>query len=153
MRTFLIILPLMILFGGCAHKSAFESFKISPEQARSEDMMQSSKIENNGKVIGIVSAVYLNKVEPKIYKSEEVFYITVYVKKDFSQNLEFYLNKQKPLSVQKLSPANKFTKLTGINADWFRYYLVKFKRQNSLLRLVVTNKTGTSQALIFHKDE
>jgi hypothetical protein len=153
MKTFLTIFAFTVVIAGCAHKSAFESFNISKEQERSEDLIQSSKIKSDDKTIGIVSAVYLNKIKPDKFKENEYFYIASFVKKEYPQNLGFYLNKHKALNVKELNTTNEFTSLMQIDADWYRYYLVSFKKEGSLLRLEVKNQAGSSQPMLFNKEE
>jgi len=153
MRSFLIILILAIVFSGCAHKSAFEEFNISKEQELSENVIQSSKIENATNVIGIVSAIYLNKVRPKVYKNSEFFYISLYIRKEYSQKVAFLLNDKKAISVEELNATNEFITLTSNKAKWLKYYKVVFNKENNLLRLEVKNKEGSSKVMVFQKDE
>ncbi|WP_297441223.1 hypothetical protein [Sulfurimonas sp.] len=153
MRTFFIFFALTVIFSACAHKSAFEDFNITKEQALSEDVIQSSKIQTEDKVIGIVSAIYLNKVRAKKYKDNEFFYISLYIKKEYSQDVNFLLNNKKPIKVEKLNAKNEFISLTSSKAQWLRYYKLVFPKESNLLRLEVKSKEGSSGKMIFKKEE
>jgi hypothetical protein len=143
----------MVLFNGCAHKSAFEDFNITREQELSEDIIQSSKIEKNNYIDGIVTAIYLNKVRPKIYKKHEYFYIYMYRKDVKRYKVSFFLNSKQSIKVTELDNPNKFTSLTSANAQWLQYYLVEFNEGNNILNLQIKSKGGNSTNLIFKKDE
>jgi len=152
MKTFLITILFMFTFEGCSTKNAFSSFKITPEQEKSEDNIQSSKIKNGEIVDGLVTAIYLNQVVPETYQENEYFYIYLYTKHD-NDNIKFLLNENAPLKVEELESDNMFTHLTSFKAEWSRYYLVAFKVEDTNLSFSVKNAQFSSNKLIFEKEE
>ncbi|QOP43603.1 hypothetical protein FJR45_06420 [Sulfurimonas sediminis] len=129
MKFLLPILLLLLTFLGCAQKNAFERFHLKNSQELAEDNLQSSKIVNTkAEVVAIVTAVYLNKTDPKIYKDYEYFYLYLY-KKNKKSKVEFYLNDTPAILVEKLPVQNEFTALTSFHAKWNKYYLVGFTKQ------------------------
>jgi len=151
MKTFLIIILFMFAFHGCSNRNAFSSFKITVEQEKAEDNMQSSKIKNGEIIDGLVTAIYLNKVVSKTYKENEYFYIYLYTKHDNS-NIKFLLNGNAPLKVEELESQNMFTHLTSFNAEWSKYYLVAFKVEDANLSFSVKNAQFSSNELLFEKE-
>ena len=164
MKFTLTILTFSLLFLGCANKNAFDKFNMQPDQELSAASLQNAKIKSGENVAGVVSVIYLNEVYPKIYNSNEYFYIYLYVK-DKTQmhnpntlddvNLTVKLNGKMPVKVKELSNNNKFSHLVSVNSDWNRYYLVAFEEEekSSSLSLVVENGQSSSDALIYQKDE
>lgn len=152
MKNILIILVLPLLMMGCAQKNAFSLFELSKKQERSENSIQSSKIKNAQEANGVVSVVYLNAIEPKLYRDAEYFYIYYYVKSG-AEELSFTLNNRAPLEIEKLKSINRFTELTNSNSEWQEYYLVKFEEQGDILNIRVLNAEFSSESLKFEKDE
>jgi len=152
MKTFLIIILFMFAFDGCSTKNAFSSFKITLEQEKSEDNIQSSKIKDGEIIDGLVTAIYLNKVIPQTYKENEYFYVYLYTKHN-NDNIKFLLNGNEALKVEELEAENIFTYLTSFKADWSRYYLVAFKAEDANLSFSVKNAQFSSNELIFEKEE
>jgi len=151
MKTFLLILTLTITFLGCSHNNAFDRFEITPEQELSEDNIQSTKIKKGDLVKGIMTAVYLNKVHPKLYNNGEYFYISFYVE-DQNQSLDFFLNEIPAIMVEELERKNEFTELTSFKAEWQKYYLVGFKKQDNVLNISVQSDQFSAESLKFLKD-
>jgi len=137
MKLLLPILFLLITFLGCAQKNAFERFHLTASQELAEDNIQSSKVVNQkAEVVGIVSAVYLNKINPKLYKNYEYFYIYFYDKNE-NDTIGFSLNGMPALLAEKLPVRNEFTKLTSYHSKWNSYYLVGFAKQERTLHLKI----------------
>ncbi len=151
MKFLLPILLLMITFWGCAQKNAFERFHISESQELAEDNIQSSKVINEkAEVVGIITAVYLNKIDPKLYSDHEYFYVYLYAK-DKNDAINFSLNGMPALLAEELSAQNEFTALTSFKSKWNKYYLVGFAKQQGTLNLKV--QIGkSSAALVFKQD-
>ena len=152
MKTFLIIILFMLTFDGCSTKNAFSNFKITPEQEKCEDNMQSSKIKDGKIVDGLVTAIYLNRVVPQTYKENEYFYVYLYTKHN-NDNIKFLLNGNRALRVEELEAENMFTHLTSFKAEWSRYYLVAFKAEDANLSFSVQNAQFSSNKLVFEKEE
>jgi hypothetical protein len=137
MKFLLPILLLMIISSGCAQKNAFKRFQLSDTQELAEDNLQSSKIMNEkAEVIGVVTAVYLNKINPKLYNDYEYFYIYLYAKEK-NDAIRFSLNGIPSLLQEELPAQNEFTTLTAFNSKWNKYYLVGFAKQQGTLNLKI----------------
>ena len=152
MKTFLIILSLTVLFGGCAQQNAFEKFELTATKERSEDNIQSFKIKRGEEVAGIFNVVYLNKVLPNLYKENEYFYVYYYMK-DKNATVHFELNGEPSLLREELPVQNEFTYLTSFEAPWSKYYLLGFKKQENVLKLSIYSNTAASATVEFVKDK
>jgi hypothetical protein len=152
MKTFLIILTFAFTFLACSHNNAFDRFKISHERELSEESIQSSKMLKGQESGGVVSAIYLNRVYPEVYKNGEYFYIYLYLEKEGS-DIEFDLNNIPATTVKELNSTNAYTKLTSFDAEWNKYYLVEFKEQGDELNLSVKNDQFSSPPLKYLKDQ
>jgi hypothetical protein len=152
MKTFLITLLFIVLFGGCAQQNAFEKFKLSHVRELSENSIKSLKIKDGQRVAGIVNVVYLNKVLPKVYKDYEYFYVYYYIK-DHNETASFTLNAKEPLLREELKNNNEFSYLTSFNAPWSKYYLLGFKKEGNKLDLKIQTSKGASATLQFVKDK
>ncbi|WP_457743984.1 hypothetical protein [Sulfurimonas sp.] len=152
MKIYLIILILTILFNGCAHKSAFEDFNLTKKQELSEDVLRSLKIEKNGVVEGIITALYLNNIDKVHYKNNEFFYIYMYTT-DQNSSISFLLNSKKAINIEQLQNPNKFTHLTNVDAKWLKYYLIEFKKEVGNLKFQIVTDNNTSNVLLFKQEE
>lgn len=157
MKTFLILTIILTIFTNCSEKNAFSNFNITPNQEKSEDSLQSSKLFNHDTMQGIVSAVYLNSVMPKEYNDKEYFYIYVYTKNP-NEKLEFFLNGIEANSIKELKVKNKFSNLTSFAGKWQKYYLVSFDTQGDKLSLItksskVSENEFSSKPMLFQKDD
>ena len=152
MKNFLLITLILALFTGCSSSNAFSKFNLTPEQAKSENSILSSKIHFKGKTVGIISALYLNQVFPKVYNENAWFYVSVYTKNS-EDNLNFFLNGEKTLSIKKLHAENKFSNLISLNENWKTYYLLQFKQPSNALSFVAKNSLYSSDALIYTKED
>ncbi|MDF1879374.1 hypothetical protein JHD46_06955 [Sulfurimonas sp. SAG-AH-194-C20] len=150
MKTFLTINILLLLFSACSYDNAFSRFNISEKRAKSEESIVSSKIYNAKSIAGVMSCVYLNKIDPEEYKDGEYFYIYLY-QKDINLKINFTLNDINASQVKELTANNKFTVLTDSNLTWQKYYLVKFKHQDSNLTLIAKFSSFESDAIVFQK--
>jgi len=151
MKFLLPILLLMITFGGCAQKNAFERFHISKSQELAEDTIWSSKVVNEkAEVVGIVTAVCLNKIDAKLYSDHEYFYVYLYAKNK-NDAINFSLNGMPALLAEELPTENEFTTLTSFKSKWNKYYLVGFAKQQGTLNLKV--QIGKSSATLTFKQD
>lgn len=152
MKTFLTINIILLFLNACSYDNAFSRFELSQKKAKSEESIVSSKIYNDKEVLGIVSCVYLNVVNPKRYQDSEYFYIYIYLK-DKSLTPTFVLNDINSSSVQKLYRENEFALLTSSKVAWQDYYLVKFPKQDGHLVFKVKLGAFSSDPSSFEKDE
>ncbi len=163
MKYILILTSFFILFIGCADKNAFSKFDMQKAQELSASNSQSSKVKTKENIDGIVSAIYLNKVYPNTYTTNEYFYVYLYLKDEKEMynpnsvndvNLTIKLNNKLPIKVKKLSNKNKFSHLSSVENEWRRYYLVAFEKdEKSELSLVLESGQSVSDKLMFQKDE
>ena len=152
MKFLYTIAFLLVTFQGCAQKNAFERFHITPAQELTEENIQSLKIINEKMdVVGVATAVYLNKVEPKVYKKYEYFYIYLY-NKNKNEQATFSLNGVPAFIAENLSANNEFTHLTSFKSKWNNYYFVKFQKQDGILHLKVSLGKNSS-TFLFKKDQ
>ena len=151
MKFLFAILFLTITFLGCAQKNAFERFHISEFQELAEENIQSNKIINEkAEVVGIVTAVYLNKIDSQVYNNYEYFYVYLYAK-DKNDAIRFFLNDTPALLEEELSPKNEFTTLTSFESKWNKYYLVGFAKQKGTLHLSI--QIGKSSTVLLFKQD
>jgi hypothetical protein len=152
MKTFVIILFMMILFGGCAQQNAFEKFNLSSTKELSEDSIQSLKMKSGDKIAGIVNVIYLNKVLPNDYKDNEYFYVYYYMKEN-NATVTFTLNGEPSMLREELPAENEFSYLTSFRAPWSKYYLLGFKKQGNLLKLSINANRAANATMTFVKDK
>jgi hypothetical protein len=153
MKIYFIILILPILFSACAHKSAFDDFNITKKQELSEEQLQNAKIQDTNATTGLVSALYLNKIDNKKFHDKEYFYIALYIQNIKENKIEFLLNSKEALNVKQLPNPNQFTNLTDVDAKWLEYYLVVFKKEKGELKLQIKDNNSSSRVLLFKQEE
>ncbi len=151
MKNFLLITLILALFTGCSSSNAFSRFKLTQRQAESENSILSAKIYSSDTTVGLVSTLYLNQVFPDIYKKDESFYVSLYIK-DGVKDLHFLLNGEEAIKVKELQKANEFSSLLSSKENWKRYYLVEFSKQGKKLSFVAKTKHYKSDALIYEKE-
>jgi len=151
MQKLLLISLISLIFFGCAHESAFDRFEMSVEQERSEESIQSTKIMDKNGSVGVVTALYLNKTYPDLFKDAEYFYIYLNIDADID-DIEFILDGYPSLLIEELESKNAYTKLTKFDAEWKHYYLVGFKEGGESLRLQIKNREATSSTMTFKKE-
>ena len=167
MRFFLhvsLILTTFLLFLGCAKTNAFSRFHLSTEKEHAISSLRSSKISRENDLLGVVSSIYLNEVNPKKYSGMEYFLVEVYTKnKDRLYNpnsvnegeIVLKLNDELPIKIKKLDQENEFVELMAFdNKSWKSYYLVAFKESKSnKLSLILQDGNFGSLPLIYQKNE
>jgi len=138
MRFFLII-SIIITFIGCSNNNAFDRFNMSKERERSEENIQSTKLTDKELVIGIATAVHLNKAYPELYNNAEYFYIYLNIDGE-PEDTVFELNGSNSMLIEELNSTNEFTQLTHFDANWKHYYLVGFQKEQGKLELLIKNR-------------
>jgi len=161
----LITFAILASLSGCSSKNAFTKFNMNKDQELSVSSLLSSKIKSkkDGKIDGVVSAIYLNEIYPDSYNNNEYFFVYLFLKnkkkmhdpKDFDKlDLSLRLNGELPIKIKQLENKNKFSHLTFIKSDWNRYYLVAFKKQNKTsISLVLESDQSFSDQLEYQKDK
>lgn len=154
MKIVLSLLTIISLFTACVDKNGFDNFHFTPEQEQWHNNEISSKIQDQTGFQGAISAVYLNKVMPTLYKGGEYFYVTLYLK-DATQKISFTLNDQLSIFKEELPSNNEFKTFTNDANKWTKYYIVGFMEQKGIdtLSLEAKNNGISSSKMIFKKDE
>ena len=152
MKTFLIIVFLLMVFNACSTKNAYSSLKITPFQEKSEENTLSSKIQYKDTIDGLVTAIYLNALEPETYDGEEYFYVYLYTKTN-NDDIKFLLNDKEATKVEELKAENIFSHLSKFKTDWSQYYLVSFIKEDENLSFQVQNDKFSSDKLLFQRAE
>lgn len=152
MKNFLLITLIFAFFTGCSSSNAFSRFNLTPEQAKSENSILSSKIHSSNKIVGVVSAVYLNQVLPKTYNKNESFYVSFYTK-NAVKDLKFFLNAKEAIKIKELESDNEFSSILASKEDWKKYYFVEFSKQGEKLSFVAQTKRYKSDALVYKKED
>ena len=153
MKYITIIFISILFLNGCSKNNAFDDFGLDLRQELSINSLQTSKIKNKHQIDGIFSAIYLNKIYPKLFNYNEYFFIYYYAKSD-TKNLILKLNGAKPIKIKKLPAKNRFSKLSGIENEWSSYLLVAFKKQNKdTIGLFLENNQFSSDLLVYQKDQ
>ncbi|MFT7859591.1 MAG: hypothetical protein ABXS93_01515 [Sulfurimonas sp.] len=154
MKTVLTLITTLTFLTGCVDKNGFDNFNFTPKQEHWENNQVTTKIESETQIDGTISAVYLNKVMPELYKNGEYFYVSLYLK-DESVKLSFSLNAQNSLLQEKLKNNEEFQQFDKNTNRWNSYYIVGFAEQKDVesLRLEAKGVNLTSGKMIFKKDE
>ena len=152
MKSILNALFFTILLAACSHQNAFTKFNLNKEQELGMSSLKSSKIIANNKVRGVISAIYLNEVDPNQFNENEYFYIFTYLK-DSSEDITLTLNQKSAIKIEKLSNENRFSHLCSIKNEWNRYYLVTFaKEKKDTLKLILQTSNGSKASLVYKKE-
>jgi len=154
MKTFLLIPLVVTLFQACSSQSAFSHFDITQEQAKSEEIIQSSKITQKQDIVGVVTTLYLNPIDSEKYEKYEYFYVTLYLKKN-EKYVKFLLNGEEATESKLLPNKNNFSKLLHETPLWSKNYLLLFPKREgeSVLRFKIESKDASSQEMHFNRDE
>ena len=144
-KSFIVFCVLFLVIG-CADKNAFSKFNVSKEKEIALDNIRFAKIEDKGKIKGIISVIYLNRIFPKKYK-QETFYISMYLKNEkLYDKMKIFLNEKESINITKLPPNNRYSYLTDIDNKWNNYFLVKFSQvdtKNLKLKFDFSDKLTT----------
>lgn len=156
MKTVTFLIITIILFTSCVDKNGFSNFNFTPQQEQWENNQVNSKIQDQEHTEGMITAVYLNKVMPDLYKGGEYFYLIVYLK-DSRKRLSFTLNGQLSILEDELEENDRtlFQNFTKNSGKWNRYYIVGFSEQEDkdTLSLQAKSNVLSSEQMVFKKDE
>jgi len=148
---YLFLICIALLFNSCSSRNAFTQFNLSKKQELSISSLKSVEIKSKGKLLGLLSVIYLNELKLDENNQYENFYLERYIKnKNLKDNkINITLNGVKPIIVEKLKYNNRFSKFIAIHNRWKDYYLVKFKKEigEGNLKLIYKN----AQPLIYKK--
>jgi hypothetical protein len=131
MRTWLFPLLPLLLFSACSRHSAFEYFtRLDSREERAVMNLQRVTLNENNRTTALISTIYLNPVDPGLYKSGEFFLVALYDRR--GKSLESYtvtLNGQAPAGLVSLDENCSLRALMPLNNPWNGYYELVFKSQ------------------------
>jgi len=165
MKFFLNIVVLAIFLSACSHQNAFSKFNMDKQEEFSVSNSQTSKIKFKKNIKGVLSAIYLNEVNPSSFHGNEYFYVYLYLKdknevNDLNDSIfnnviksALTLNGQLPIELRQLPRENEFSHLTSIKNKWNKYYLVTFKKNVKKLNLVFKQGEFSSEVLTYQKEK
>ena len=151
MKYFLITITSLILLSGCSYQNAFSKFEMSKKEELLASNTQSSKIVSKKATEGIVTAIYLNNVDPKHREPHEIFLVSVYMKNS-DHNYNFKLNGLLAVDILELSNIEFYSDFIKNPREWDTYYLVKFKKSKRKINFTLEGNKFTSSALHYLKD-
>ena len=162
MRSLLFAIFALALFTGCSNTTAFDFFKKDAAYEKAIDNLQTGTIVKSFETEVILSTIYLNRVYPEKYNDGEYFFVAIYLRDDvrlyFKSGLNnkkytFTCNGRKPQETKMLQKDDELRLLMPITNEWNRYYLVKFKKQESKkLTLLLENDQYGSVVLAYRKE-
>jgi len=157
------VLTTLLVFCGCTTNNAFSRFHFTALKEQAVASLRTSKINLDNDVVGVVSSIYLNEVNPQKYNGMEYFYIAVYTKnKDtlsdpnsiVGSNMVVKLNDTLPMKIKKLDQKNEFEGLIALDNSWTSYYLVAFPpSQSDKLSFILQDGKFGSLPLVYQKNE
>ncbi len=161
MRFSILTLCLLIGFGGCAEKGAFDLFKMDESHERSVEQLRTGAIIESLETKALLSAIYLNPVYPQTYNDGEyfigAFYFTRGLRNVKKWDLDTFgytltLNGQNSTSMEELKESDPRRALIPVQNNWNKYYLIRFDSapEGNLTLVLENNQTG-SVALSYPK--
>lgn len=154
MRFSWIALSALLAFSGCAQKGAFDLFKMDEAHERAVEQLRSGTILLSLETKAIISSVYLNKIDPVMYKDGENFLVALYIDKDStaikdrdweSYGYSLMLNGLKATAVESLDEKDLRRSLIPVQNNWNRYFIIRFDPVvgDSLVLRLENNQTGS----------
>lgn len=154
MRFSLLAGAALLMFGGCASKSALDMFKMDAAHERSVEQLRSGTIIQSFETKAIVSSVYLNPIHPETYKDGEYFVGAFYFEKRIldvrqwdlkSHGYTLTLNNKAPTLFEELKEKDPRRLYIPVQNKWNKYYLIRFDSvtEPSLALRLENNQTGS----------
>lgn len=142
MRRLLIFAGMLLLTAGCSRDTAFEYFtKLDSTQERAVSNYRRVTLSDGNLTEAIVNVLYLNPVEPEMFRGNHYFFISLYDRD--KRPLEEYnltLNGEPPAGITMLDRNCSLSRLLPLNNPWTVYYEAVFKRlkdENLTLRFEI----------------
>ena len=163
MNYCLSLFMILLITSGCSKTTAFEHFKkLDAKQERAATSLQTASIVYKGHRTVIISAIYLNHTDPKVYDTNESFLIAFYAKdhsvlqaednNDSVPVCSLTLNNKPPLAVKLLEKTDPLRKLMPINNDWNSFYRIDYaKNSDNDLTLELSDDRSNTTSLLFKK--
>jgi len=163
MNYCLSLFMILLITSGCSKTTAFEHFKkLDTKQERAATSLQTASIVYKGQRTVIISAIYLNHTDPKVYDTNESFLVAFYAKdhsvlqaednNDSVPVCSLTLNNKPPLAVKLLEKTDPLRKLMPINNDWNSFYRIDYaKNSDNDLTLELSDDRSNTTSLLFKK--
>jgi len=130
MRTWLFPIILLVFLSACSRQTAFEYFtKLDSREERAVTNLQRVTLSEHNRTTALISTIYLNPVDPGLYKGQEFFFVALYDR--HGRDLEEYnvtLNGKAPVGLAKLDDNCSLRELMPLNNPWNGYYELVFKQ-------------------------
>ena len=142
----------VLILTGCSLQSRIDGPRLSKELEQTFDALRQAKVAKDGRIFGIVEAIYLNSDKTDSFCGEE-FYLILYPKsKALSAKPHFLLNDNVPLEARVVEGAKRFGIGLDTQSSWSRRYLLRFAPVSSKrLLLRVEFEGGVGATLAFEK--
>jgi len=129
MRTWLFPILLLLFFSACSRHTAFEYFtKLDSREERAVMNLQRITLDENNRTAALISTIYLNPVDPKLYSGQEFFFVALYDRRGKTlQEYNVTLNGKTPVGIAQLDANCSLRKLMPLNNPWNGYYELVFK--------------------------
>lgn len=161
MRFLSMAMIALIGFSGCAQKGTFDLFKMDEAHERAVEQLRTGAIIQSFETKALVSAIYLNPIDPQTYKDGEYFVGAVYFEKVnqdvkkwdlYTHGYTLTLNGAKPTLLEELKENDPRRALIPVQNNWNKYYFIRFDSvpEGALTLLLENNQTG-SVALSYQK--
>ncbi|RLA72368.1 MAG: hypothetical protein DRG24_03135 [Epsilonproteobacteria bacterium] len=165
MKVVLAGLTAVLIISGCSRTTAFTHFtKLDSMQERAVSTLQTASIFDGIHRKAIMSTIYLNHVDPNIYKLQETFLMALYLRDNKTLKLpnldetqamyQLTLNGIAPLEIRIVEKDDPLRRLMPINNDWNYFYTVEFAQsKEDNLTLTLENDQFDSVSLTYQKDD
>jgi hypothetical protein len=132
MRFWITPFFILIFFSACSRDTAFEYFtKLDSQKERAVVNLRRITLREQNETTALISIIYLNPVEPKLYIGRPNFLVALYDKRN--RTLDDYnitLNGQPSLGMTELDDNCSLRRLMPLDNPWNRYYQVIFPYQD-----------------------
>lgn len=130
---------LLALLSGCTQTTAFDFFTMESAYERAITQMRTATLADESQTKAVVSAVYLNRVEPETYYEGEYFFIALYSKKQCAlaepgskrPGFVLTLNGKAFIEASELDATHPLRSAMPVRNEWNRYFLVHYAAQET----------------------
>jgi hypothetical protein len=136
-----IILVCLLVFSGCASKSALSVFDGDKLYEKGLEYSMVGDIINSLETKAIINATYLNSTDSVKYNNEfHNFLVGIYITEDNKEPKDMFLNNKKYVltlndkeieKVEELSTTNYLWEHIPIKNPYAKYYIVSFKKEKN----------------------
>ena len=134
MRFWVPAFFIVLLLSACSRHTAFEYFtKLDSQEERAVMNLRRITLRENNETTALISVIYLNPVDPKLYIGQPYFLVALYDKRD--RTLEDYnitLNGQEDVGRSELDDNCSLRRFMPLDNPWNHYYQLVFKQQQDV---------------------